>query len=145
MGRKRKRDNHALSKRREDVSALYLSGMSQRKIAEVIGVNQATISRDITSLNAEWVEQARANLTGYKAVHLKRLEHLASEAWALYQDDDTGARTKAQLVGEIRAVYADITKLLGLETIKIEISHKSNADELRALLGIGPPDIDMGE
>lgn len=81
--RQRKRD--AMVERRNRVSELYRQGLSQQKIAEAVGVEQATVSTDIHALIAEWGRTAGINISAHIATELSRINQLEGEARRAYE------------------------------------------------------------
>lgn len=69
--------------RRRQVAALLLAGISdQSRIAEQLGVNQSTISRDIKVIEARWQAEAMQDITTAKGHDLERTERLIQAHWA---------------------------------------------------------------
>jgi hypothetical protein len=71
--------------RRQRVAALYLRGRTQTSIAEELGCDQATVSRDLASLRGEWKESALRDFDEAKALELARVDALESEAWSAWE------------------------------------------------------------
>jgi hypothetical protein len=71
----------AVEGRRQRVAELYVQGYGQWQIARAIGVDQATVSRDLAALRADWLESTRANFDERMAHELARLAHLELQAW----------------------------------------------------------------
>lgn len=70
-----------ITERRRKVAALYLAGNIQTEIASELGVDQATISRDLTALQKLWSEQALRDLGEAKAEQLAKIDKLEREYW----------------------------------------------------------------
>lgn len=70
-----------IAERRPKVAALYLSGKVQTEIAAELGVDQATVSRDLKALQKEWSEQALRDLDQAKAEQLAKIDRLEREYW----------------------------------------------------------------
>lgn len=72
--------------RRERVSRLYLARKSQWDIAVELGVDQATVSRDIAALQKQWKEASLTALDELKAQELARIDRLELEYWQAWAD-----------------------------------------------------------
>lgn len=70
--------------RRDKVAELYLHGASQYDIAQELGVNQATISRDLQELRKEWLERSINHIDQKKAIELAKLDRLEMTYWDGY-------------------------------------------------------------
>ena len=74
-----------IEKRRLKVAELSLKGCRQTKIAERLGVTQATVSLDLKQLRAEWRESARDDIAAAVAKQLEKLSLLEREAWDAWE------------------------------------------------------------
>ena len=81
-----------MNARRGRVMGLYLKGWRQSAIAEQIGVNKATLSRDLDAIRQEWREERVDDFTDKLTLELTRIGHLETEYWASWESS-TGART----------------------------------------------------
>lgn len=66
-------------------SKMYLHGASQEEIAAELGLNQATVSRDLATLQGEWAQLALRNLDQRKAEELARLDTIERAAWQAWE------------------------------------------------------------
>lgn len=92
-----------IAERRPKVAALYLAGKVQTEIAAELGVDQATVSRDLKALQKEWSEQALRDLDQAKAEQLAKIDRLEREywdAWAASQGEQTATSKKLVRDGE---------------------------------------------
>ena len=72
----------AIESRRTKVAGLYLRGFRrQQEIADQLGVNRATVSRDLKVLQARWREAAVRDLDAAIGQELDRLDQLEREYW----------------------------------------------------------------
>lgn len=74
----------ALIIRRHKAGRLYVQGKAQWEIGEALGVDQATISRDLKALQKEWLAysaQGKAEHVAQELAKLDELERTAREAW----------------------------------------------------------------
>jgi hypothetical protein len=76
----------AIEKRLQKVCELYCSGKSQWQIAGALGVNQATISRDLSALRIEWQSRRADVLDGRVAEELAKIDNLEREAWRAWYE-----------------------------------------------------------
>lgn len=83
MTRRRKAAEIARDKRR--IAELYLHGWLQVDIAEEVGVNQSTISRDLKSLHKEWLQSALVDIDEAKAKELAEVDNLEREYWRAWE------------------------------------------------------------
>ena len=67
--------------RRRKVVGLYASGVSQSAIAEQLGVDRATVSRDLALMREEWKKTVRRDYQELCDRELMRLNLLEREAW----------------------------------------------------------------
>lgn len=73
------------AERRPKVAERYLNGKRQSEIAEELGVNQATISRDLAALRKEWIKSALIDFNEAKARELTRIDNLESTYWEAWE------------------------------------------------------------
>jgi Trp operon repressor len=67
--------------RRSQVAELYLTGKTQKQIAEQFGVNFAQISRDLKVIRQEWLESRVRDFDEAKAEELAKNDVLEVEYW----------------------------------------------------------------
>ncbi len=100
----------AIIERRARVAALRLSGLrDQCRIAAHLGVSPPTIHRDGKALDAEWREQAVADVATEKGLDLDRLEHLIAAVWP------EAVRGNLPAVDRVIRILERKAKLLGLD------------------------------
>jgi hypothetical protein len=68
-----KHEKLKVAERRTQVVALRLQRKTQREIAAAVGVNQATVARDLQVMHADWVEQGKDDLKRYLNRELARI------------------------------------------------------------------------
>ena len=61
---------HEIAARRRKVARLVARKLTQTEIAEMLGVDQSTISRDIRVVEAEWRKEANAEITALRATSM---------------------------------------------------------------------------
>lgn len=96
--------------RRRRVTSILLSGVTnQTAIAEELGVGQATISRDIRFIEAEWRQEAVSNVAEAKGQDLQRLDRLIAGTWDQARKGHLGSIDRVVRLLERRA------KMLGYD------------------------------
>jgi hypothetical protein len=76
----------AIESRRSQVATLFLQGIRrQGELAQRLGVDRSTVSRDLKVLNARWKEAAVRDLDAAKGQELDRLHLLEQEYWAAWR------------------------------------------------------------
>jgi hypothetical protein len=76
----------AIESRRTQVANLFLQGLKrQGELAQRLGVDRSTISRDLKVLNARWKEAAVRDLDAAKGQELERLDQLEREYWRAWE------------------------------------------------------------
>jgi DNA-binding transcriptional MocR family regulator len=75
-----------IESRRCQVAGLFLRGIKrQAELAQRVGVDRSTVSRDLKVLNARWKEAAVRDLDEAKGQELDRLDLLAREYWEAWE------------------------------------------------------------
>lgn len=120
--------------RRRKVAAILLSGVSnQTAIAEQLGVDQSTISRDIKRIEADWQAEAVQDIAAAKGKDLQRTERLIQ---ALWQDAIKG---KWLATDRVLSLMQHRAKLLGLEAPAKQDLNLNHV--IREYVGINPEDV----
>ena len=117
---------------------MHLKGLTEREIAEAVGVNQSTVSRSLEIMgerNREWFRR-HWNEGSYQGSLLKeqrdRLMGLVREAWTLYRRvDDADIGKKIQAFGLVKSSIKDLGEMLGLQLPSL--SDPDNFDPLDRL------------
>ena len=110
--------------RRRKVAAILLAGITdQTAIANEVGVDRSTISRDIKAIEAEWRIRAADDIDEAKGKDLQRTERLIQALWG------DAIKGKWLATDRVLSLMQHRAKLLGLEapqkreeTQRIEIS-----------------------
>lgn len=79
------RTKTVIANRRRFVAEKYLRGMYQSDIAEELGVDQATISRDLTQLRKEWLDRSINHIDQRKAIELAKVDRLEVTYWEAWE------------------------------------------------------------
>jgi hypothetical protein len=74
-----------LMTRRKDVAQLYTQGYTQVKIAERLGVSQATISGDLKLVEKQWRADAVRDFDLCRQHELQKLSLIEQEAWQAWE------------------------------------------------------------
>lgn len=120
----RRRQEIERAARRMQVTNLLTSGVAdQVRIAEHLGVNQSTISRDIRIIESQWQERAAEAIATAKGKDLARTERLIAALWT------DAIRGKWRATDRVIALMQHRARLLGLnapekreDTRSVEVS-----------------------
>lgn len=80
--------------RRQKVASAYLRGSTQAEIAAEMEVDQATVSRDLKSLRAEWMKSALIDINEAKARELAKVDALEIEYWSAWERSQLNAEVE---------------------------------------------------
>jgi hypothetical protein len=109
-GETRSQARARIERRRAEVARMTFRQNTQQEIAAELGVNQSTISRDLTELKALWREAAQEAIADHKARILAELREVKREAWALARPDLVlrALTTEAKITGAEAAQVIDV-------------------------------------
>lgn len=93
MEPKPRRDKVIITDRRQKVAERYLRGMYQQQIADELGVDQATVSRDLAELRKEWLDRSINHIQQKKADELSRIDQLERTYWDAWERSKENAET----------------------------------------------------
>ena len=88
-----RREPAQLARDRRRVAEMYLRGALQSDIAEELGIDQSTVSRDLQSLRDEWLQSALVDINEAKARELAKIDGLEVEYWVAWQESKKDAET----------------------------------------------------
>jgi hypothetical protein len=92
------RNNFEIKERRKQVASLLSRSYNETEIAQQLGVDQSTISRDVKVLKSESqqfvYDLARSDLAYYYKQSLDGIEEAKKESWRIYNDDTVAVRDK---------------------------------------------------
>jgi predicted transcriptional regulator len=60
---------------------LYLQGLLQADIADQLGIDQSTVSRDLKALQSEWLASALVDFDEVKSQEMAKIDRLEREYW----------------------------------------------------------------
>jgi uncharacterized protein YerC len=80
-----------ITARRQQVAERYLRGMYMAQIAQEMGVDTATISRDLSELRKEWLDRSINHIDQKKAIELAKLDRLEVTYWDAWEQSKEDA------------------------------------------------------
>jgi len=89
----KRRDTAQIARDRKKIGELYLRGWLQVDIAEKLGVDRSTVSRDLKALHREWLASALADFSEAKAQELAKIDDLEREYWRAWERSCEDAET----------------------------------------------------
>jgi uncharacterized protein YerC len=84
-------DKTRITDRRQKVSEMYLRGLYMSDIAQAMGVDTATISRDLAELRKEWLDRSVNHIDQKKAIELAKLDRLEVTYWEAWERSQRNA------------------------------------------------------
>lgn len=88
-----------IAQRRQDVAERYLRGEYQSAIAQALGVDTATISRDLAAVRAVWLDSAIRDFDAAKAQELAKIDEVERAAWAAWERSTKDKEVAVQEAG----------------------------------------------
>lgn len=88
--------------RRRRVARLFLKGMTQEEAAKELGVDQATVSRDLEALRKQLQWEAAEDVREMRSQELLRLKLIEEEAWEAWERSRDGIAESGDEPGESR-------------------------------------------
>lgn len=80
-----RREAAQVARDRKRIAELYLQGWLQVDIAQDVGIDQSTVSRDLKAIRDEWLKSTLVDFNEAKAKELARIDAVEVEAWAAYE------------------------------------------------------------
>lgn len=127
----RHRSPSQIAKHRKLIAEYYLHGMYQYEIAEEIGLDQATISRDLKAIQKEWLKSTLRDFDELKAQELAKIDDLEityRDGWNTSKDENTVGDPR--FLNGIDRCIERRCKLLGLDA---PIKHKDVSEPQKVL------------
>ena len=130
--------NFNIKERRKQVASLLSRSATEREIAEQLGVDRSTISRDLKYL--KWEAQrfvydlAKSDLAFYYRKSLDGIEEAKKESWKIYNDETVPVREKLLALKLI--MDADVTRFKLLSEGPAVLNMKSLEDRLNRIEGM---------
>ena len=78
-----------IARDRKVIAKWYLQGKSQYEIADLVGLSQATISRDLKALHKVWLKSSLVDFGEAKAKELAKIDHLELTYWEAWEASKT--------------------------------------------------------
>jgi len=127
-----------MADRQKQVAALYLNRVSQVDIAEKLGYDRATISRDVKALLKQWTETAQSDIAELIARELAELDRMELEATSQLQaakkegKDNIIIKWSAERrnIKEMRIKLLGLDKLTAITVQKMLESEKTSDDKI---------------
>lgn len=94
MGKRRDAAQVARDRRKE--SDLYLQGWLQADIADELGIDQSTVSRDLKALQGDWLASALMDFSEAKSQELAKIDRLEREYWQAWERSCEDAESVTQ-------------------------------------------------
>lgn len=113
------------------VARLYLTGHLQTEIAEITGVDQSQISRDLKALHTRWKESALIDFNEAKQRELEKIDLLEVEYWSTWRESKN-PRRRQSVVQQRRAGDADTPG----EIVQSRIDNENQFGDPRYLAGV---------
>ncbi len=104
---------HEIEARRRKVARLYARKVTQAEIAQSLGVDQATVSRDIQAIEAQWRREAQAEVGAIRSQELAELREMERDV-VHHLSKATSDRDRARWVAERLKIKARVAALMGL-------------------------------
>ena len=79
------RETTEITHRRQQVASAYLRGQYQSEIAAELGIDQATVSRDLKTIRATWLASAVRDFDALKAQELAKIDAVEREYWLAWE------------------------------------------------------------
>ena len=96
--------------RRREVARLYLGKATQEEIAQSLGVDQSTVSRDVAALMERWKESAALDVGTIRSRELAEVEEMERICMVRFQEEPD-----PRWIAERRLLKTRKAKLLGLD------------------------------
>lgn len=135
---KRRRSKAEVARDRRREGDLYLQGWIQADIADELGIDQSTVSRDLKALQEEWLQSALVDFDEAKSRELAKIDKLEREYYAGWQRSCEDAETMRKegrgvtvpVEGEEKKTREEI------KTDKVVKTSKGQAGDPRFLAGV---------
>ena len=128
-----------MRQRRSQVTELYIKeGLSQRAMAERLGVSLQTIYNDLCAIREEWRTRATDNIEKKKAKELAVVDQIEFEAWrAWLRSIGTTTKTTTITRGKDKSVSTTTETLAGDPRFLDQV-HKC-IEQRRRIMGLDEP------
>lgn len=96
----KRRDHAQVERDRKRIGELYLKGQLQAEIAEELGIDQSTVSRDLKALFEQWRQSALVDINEAKSRELAKINALELTYWSAWERSCENAETLQQVGGK---------------------------------------------
>lgn len=128
---------HEIEARRRKVARLYARKLHQEEIAQLLGVSQPTVSRDVAAIETEWRKAAAAEVSELRARELAEIEEM-ERACAQHLANATSDRDRARWMAERRQLKARKAAMMGLDA-PTQVAHSGEVDlAAKVYIGVDP-------
>ena len=138
MAKKLNRET-AIAERRRKVADAYIAGQTQTAIAESLGVNQSTVSRDINSLLEQWRAEHVHTIDQMVAKQLEELRKIREQAWRRW--NDTMEQNWMKTIIDVQDREAKLLGLYAPTRSEVGLSIPPDVMMMAQQLGISKQDI----
>src|SRR5574337_337783 len=83
-----------LLQRRQKVASLYLEGIPQHVIQEMLHIGYTTVIRDLKAIRVYWLSVMAADFNEAKSTELAKIDHLEATAWKAWKRSTRPAHTR---------------------------------------------------
>lgn len=103
---------NGLEHRRAEVARHYLQGEPQHAIADALGICLGQVGRDLSALQAQWIQSASSSFAERRAQELAKIDHMEREAWQAWERSkrERGVTSSAKTTGDTTRVTAAVRK-----------------------------------
>lgn len=102
----------------KEIARMHLKeNKTQAEIAEALGISQATVSRDLKRLRAQWGKEAKRGVRAWQGEMIEELKQVKASAWANHHAE----KTEAKHLKEIRDTIMAMFKVLGMDSLVVEV------------------------
>ncbi len=113
---------------------MYLQGIGQVAIAEVIGVSQPTVSADLKHLHRQWQKDAARDINEAKARELAKIDQLERTYWQAWIDSREEKETKTQ--EQVGLAVKDADEDATTQRVKRSVRKEKRDGDPRYLAGV---------
>jgi hypothetical protein len=100
MAGDKRRDAAQVARDRKRIADLYLKGWLQVDIADEIGVDTSTVSRDLKAIRGEWLQSTLMDFNEARAHELAAIDNLEITYWQAWQRSTENKEVEASKVIE---------------------------------------------
>jgi hypothetical protein len=115
MSRGRKgRSADQILKDRSEIARLYLQGLKQYEIGQILDLSRQQIGYDLAAIRKEWLESSLMDFNAKKAEELAQIDCIRCESWAAWEaskEDRETSITEQTSDGEGERLKASIRKV----------------------------------